>query len=315
MSSIRWIVRIGDGDTVGEVVRRAAPRDANALEEGRVFVGKRRAKGATDAVRVNDVVDVFSPRKLRNELPGARAGGATSPTDSEESVRIVAVHGGIVVAFKPARIATVPDHHGARGTLVHELATLLGRPIEALRVVSRLDVGVSGLVAFALDASSEQKLVEAREAGAYRRVYVAITGGVPTPTQGIVTASIGRHDDPRKRAINGADPRAAETHYAVHSVASEHAIVHLEPRTGRTHQLRLHMAHLGAPLLGDRAYGGALRVVKAGAVHVLPRITLHARVIDIPGVLPRLEEPAPEAMRRVWSALDGDPAAWDCLPP
>ena len=75
------------------------------------------------------------------------------------------------------------------------------------------------------------------------------------------------------------------------------------------------MAHLGAPLLGDRLYGGALRVVRAGAVHVLSRITLHARLVDIPGLVPRVEEPVPPAMRATWSALDGDPAVWESLPP
>lgn len=312
MSSVRWIVRPGDGDTVGDIVRRAAPRDAGAVGEGRVFIGKRRAKHASEAVRLGEVIDVFPPRKLRNELPGTRP--SAEPASAEETVRIVAEHGGVVVAFKPARIATVPDHHGARGTLVDELARLVDRPLESLRIVSRLDVGVSGLVAFALDAPSERKLVEAREEGAYRRVYVAIAGGLPTPRAGIVVAPIGRHDDPRKRAIDGPEARAAETRYAVHAIAHEHALVHLEPRTGRTHQLRLHMAHLGAPLLGDRAYGGALRVVKAGAVHVLGRITLHARVIEIPGLVPRVEEPVPAAMRRVWSALDGDPSVWESLP-
>lgn len=312
MSRIRWIVRPGDGTTAGEIARRAAPRDLAALAEGRVFVGKRRATGDLDVVKIGEIVDVFPPRKLRNELPGA--GGRGTSASAEETVRIVFREGGLVVAAKPARIATVPDHHGARGTLVDEVARLVDRPLASLRVVSRLDVGVSGLVVFALDADAERRLVEAREAGAYRRVYVAITGGVPVPREGIVDAPIGRHDDPRRRAIDGAEARAAETRFAVCAVASEHAVVHLEPRTGRTHQLRLHMAHLGAPLLGDRSYGGALRVVKAGAVHVLPRITLHARSVEIPGLVPRLEERVPEAMRRAWAILDGDPGVWEALP-
>lgn len=315
MSSVRWIVRPGDGATVGEIVRRSAPRDPAALGEGRVFIGRRRARADGDAVRVGDIVDVYPPRKLRNELPGATARGETASASAEETVRVVFREGGLVVAAKPARIATVPDHHGARGTLVDAVARLVEKPLASLRVVSRLDVGVSGLVVFALDGEAEARLVQAREAGAYRRVYVAITSALPRLHEGVVDAPIGRHDDPRRRAVDGPEARAAQTRFEVRGTAGDHAVVHLEPRTGRTHQLRLHMAHLGAPLLGDRLYGGALRVMKAGAVHVLPRITLHARVVEIPGLVPRLEEPVPEAMRRAWSVLDGDAAVWEALPP
>jgi 23S rRNA pseudouridine955/2504/2580 synthase/23S rRNA pseudouridine1911/1915/1917 synthase len=91
-------------------------------------------------------------------------------------------------------------------------------------------------------------------------------------------------------------------------------VIHLEPHTGRTHQLRLHMAHLGAPLLGDRLYGGALRVLDRGAVLVLSRIALHARSVEIPGLLPYLEEPVPAELRRIWSVLGGAPSVWEDLP-
>jgi 23S rRNA pseudouridine1911/1915/1917 synthase len=298
---------------VGPIARRAAPRDPAALQEGRVFIGKRRASSADEPVRIGDIVDVFRPRRTPGSLPtSALAGSASAP-----EVRVLHHDPalGIVVVDKPAAMATVPDHHGAKGTLVDEVGKLLAISPDTLRVVSRLDVGVSGAVVLALDEAGEGRLVAARQASEYQRGYVAIAQGLLEPRAGVITAAIGRHTDPRKRAVDGPEAKAAESSYAVAAVAAGHSFVRLAPKTGRTHQLRVHLAHRGAPLLGDRAYGGALRLMKAGKVMVLDRIALHAHFVEIKGLLPRIEAPVPAFFLAAWAMLDGAPAAFDIPSP
>ena len=291
--AVRWIVRKGDGGTVGEIAARAAPKDPLALPDGRVFIGRIRAKDGKETVREGDVIDVFRPRPA-----------------SAEALRVLHHADDIVVVSKPAALATVPDHHGSAGTLVDEIARVLSLPVARIRVVSRLDVGVSGVVAFALTEAAERRLAEARTRGEYRRAYVAIAGGnLPAP-RGIIDAPIGRHADPKKRAIPGLDPRPARTAYEVRGVAKASTLVDLFPETGRTHQLRLHLAHAGAPLLGDRLYGGVTRVTDEGAVHPLVRIALHARLIEVKGVVPAIEEAAPPLFHTLWKALGGDASVW-----
>jgi 23S rRNA-/tRNA-specific pseudouridylate synthase len=308
VSSIRWIVRPGDGETVGVIAKKAAPRDPAALAEGRVFIGKKRAASAGEAVRVGDLVDVFRPRRTPGSLPlSSLAGAAHAPL-----VRVLHHDAalGFVVVEKPAAMATVPDHHGAKGTLVDEVGKLLSLSPSELRIVSRLDVGVSGAVVIALDEAGERRLAAARQEGTYRRGYLAIGAGLLDPPQGVIDAAIGRHADPRKRAVDGPEAKAAVSAYEVVGVASGHSLLRLSPKTGRTHQLRVHLASRGAPLLGDRAYGGALRLMKAGKVMVLDRIALHAHFVEIKGVCPRIEAPVPAFFSSAWAMLEGAPAVW-----
>lgn len=308
------------------IAAKAAPRDPNAVAEGRVFIGKKRASSAIVSVRVGDIVDVYRPRRTPGTpsvrpLPSASASIATSgpavAADRDRSAARILHHdpaGGLVVVEKPAAMATVPDHHGATGTLVHEVGKLLDLSPDTLRVVSRLDVGVSGVVVLGLGEAGEGRLFAARRAGTYRRGYVAIGAGLLEPSVGIIDAAIGRHGDPRKRAVDGPEAKHAESAYEVAGVAAGHSFVRLEPKTGRTHQLRLHLAHRGAPMLGDRAYGGPLRLMKAGKVMVLDRIALHAHFVEIPGVIPRIEAPIPTFFAEAWAMLDDQPAPWHTSP-
>jgi 23S rRNA-/tRNA-specific pseudouridylate synthase len=283
--------------SLADVLDRLGEGAGEALAQGRIFIGARRATRPDERIPAGAEVTRFQER----ECPVA-------------DLRILAERDGLVAVFKPAEVATIPDHHGRSGTLVEKTATAIGLPVERLFATSRLDVGVSGVVLFATSESARQKVARARVEGVYLRHYVAICIESPVPDAGVWNQPIGRHRDPRMRRVGGPDARLAETSYSVVSVARAATMLAVEPKTGRTHQIRVHAAHAGAPLLGDRAYGGPTRLVSPrGSVFALPRIALHAAWIDLSlGSLGRLhaEAPLPDELRAIWSACDGDPSAW-----
>ena len=294
---VRWVVGANDGTTVAAIVARAAPGDLAAADEGRAFVGKRRASGA-DVVAPGDVLTIHAPR------------------DADGAVTILAHRGGIVAADKPAALPTIADHHGTTDTLIARVALAVGLPEASLHATSRLDVGVSGVVLFAADRGAREHLAAAREEGRYARRYLAIAAKTPAATEGVWDVPIGRARDPRLRAANGRDATSARSRFRVVATARGDAcLLALAPETGRTHQLRVHASHAGAPLLGDAAYGGPRRVVTAtGAVRALERIALHARAVTVPdldGTLFTVESPVPVELTRLWESLDGPAGSWD----
>jgi 23S rRNA-/tRNA-specific pseudouridylate synthase len=212
---------------------------------------------------------------------------------------------------------TIADLAGAAHALDAAVARALGVPKERIHPTSRLDRDVSGVVVFALSRSARERLHQARERGTYDRRYVAIASRAPQPERGSWDAPIGRARDPKLRTAHGKDAVPSLTRYAVVALASENAVPALlavAPITGRTHQIRVHASHAGAPLLGDRSYGGPARVtLPSGRVLALRRIALHAARVVVP--LDRGEliarSPVPPALADVWLALGGDASAWE----
>jgi 23S rRNA-/tRNA-specific pseudouridylate synthase len=228
-----------------------------------------------------------------------------------DSPRILGRASGVVALDKPAALASVADHRGRAGSLEQSARELAGS--DALVATSRLDVGVSGVVLFATDEDARKRLARAREEGRYRRHYVAIATRAPDPASGIWSAPIGRDRDPRLRRAFGKDAVHAETAYRVVAVAPRAALVAVEPRTGRTHQIRVHAAHAGAALWGDVAYGGPGRLVsEAGAVTAVSRIALHAAWVEVPAEGSpafRADAPLPDDFVAIWISCGGDPSA------
>ena len=289
----RWVVRAGDGDTVGAIVLRAAPADALALPEGRVFIGRRRALAAVEPVVVGDEVTIAEPS----------AGAADVAT-------ILARGAGWIAVDKPAGLPTIPDQGGASHALVTLAARALSLPPASLHATSRLDRDVSGVVVFALTPDAAARLRRLRDEHRYARRYLAIAARPPALPEGTWTAPIGRAKDPRLRAPSGRDAVEARTHFAVAAEAPPFTLLALAPITGRTHQLRVHASHAGAPRLGDRASGGPARAtLPGGRVLAFDRIALHAARVTLDGVA--IDSPVPEKLRATWLALGGDDAAWE----
>jgi 23S rRNA-/tRNA-specific pseudouridylate synthase len=284
-----------ENTTVGALLARLGNDSETALQEGRIFIGPRRAAHTADAVHAGEEVVMYAAR-----------------TTGPQAARILLARGGIVAAYKPAAMATVADHRGVSGTLEREVQRMAGSGGE-LVPTSRLDVGVSGVVLFAADDQTRKNLARAREEGRYRRHYIAIAQGMPTPSRGVWNGAIGRDRDPRRRRVGGRDAVAAETLYAVAASARDACLLAVEPRSGRTHQIRVHAKTAGCSLYGDEAYGGPMRIVsERGAVQALTRIALHAAWVEVPfgSELLRVEAPIPEDLDTIWLACGGNPTAW-----
>ena len=175
---------------------------------------------------------------------------------------------------------------------------------------SRLDSPVSGLVTFTLNKSANQRILEARRAGSYERLYLGITLHPPDDDHGAWSwpISIDPSNPKLRIAGEGRGEREARTRFEVHARAPHAALLHLMPETGRTHQLRVHCAEAGASLFGDHAYAGERRSsLPDGSVVSARRVMLHCTRVGFPWgrEFRRFEAPAPDDMQRVWSALGG----------
>ena len=320
-----WVVRQGDGRTAADIVGRAG-EPASAIAEGRVFVGAKRVTRADHPVRTGDTVRIGAGRRA-------------DARETDPEVEILFDEDGLVACVKPAGLPTVPDRAGGAHALVSIVAKAVGAsPPNDLRVTSRLDRDVSGVVVFARGAAAESRLRAARAEGRYQRRYVALAMAAPAlADEGIWDAAIGRAPSPYLRAARGLDAKEAATRWtkvatahasgsvAPSSGAAGHArigvtgaldvaLLGIDPVTGRTHQIRVHASDAGAPLLGDRDYGGPTRMVLAnGSVLAIARVALHAARVVVPGSRGPVEAraPVPAELTRLWAALGGAPDAWD----
>ncbi|HEY8430120.1 MAG TPA: pseudouridine synthase [Sandaracinaceae bacterium] len=221
----------------------------------------------------------------------------------------------LLVVIKPAGLPTTAPDGG--DCLARRLQSARGAP---LHPSSRLDAEVTGLVTFAKTKRAIEALSRARREGRYGRGYLGIATRAPEPRAGRWEASIAIDPrDPRLRIAlapgeKGARMQRAATTYAVREVTPHGALLWLTPHTGRTHQLRVHAAHAGAPLFGDHRYGGEKRIVlEDGRVVAARRVMLHCAWLSLPAVATRgtleLEAAPPPDLRDAWIALGGSEAA------
>ncbi len=163
----------------------------------------------------------------------------------------------LMVVNKPVGLVVHPAAGNWSGTLMNGL--LFHRPelahIPRAGIVHRLDKDTSGLMVVSLTLEAQLSLVEQLQERSVARTYHALVHGVPN-RQGNVDEPIGRHPAQRtKMAVRGAGAKEARTHYQLLDSYQDFSLMQLKLETGRTHQIRVHMAHMGFPLVGDQVYG------------------------------------------------------------
>jgi 23S rRNA pseudouridine1911/1915/1917 synthase len=193
----------------------------------------------------------------------------------------------VIVIDKPAGLVVHPAPGNPERTLVNALLAHCGESLAGIGgvkrpgIVHRLDKDTSGLMVAAKTELAHQKLSAAFAAHSITRAYLALARGVPSPSTGEMSGRIGRSRTNRKKmAVLSAGGKTALTRYRVQRrFGSLAALVECRLATGRTHQIRVHFAAAGHPLIGDRVYGRALAASAPPALRDFPRQALHAHVI------------------------------------
>ncbi len=160
---------------------------------------------------------------------------------------------------KPAPLPTARSTKQQGPTLENALYAQLGCPADyVFRPVNRLDKGTSGLMAVAKTAHAQHLLQQLLHTPEFTREYLAVVEGAPPQDAGVIDLPIGKADGATVRREVRADGRPAVTHYAVVRRGAGRAVVRLRLETGRTHQIRVHLAAVGCPVCGDFLYGKEL---------------------------------------------------------
>lgn len=196
---------------------------------------------------------------------------ATGSVEPEPiALRIVHEDESLLVIDKPPTLIVHPGAGHSGGTLqnalLHYDPRLGGLPRAG--IVHRLDRGTSGLMVVARNLTAHKRLVEQLQARTVGREYLALVVGAVT-VGGRVAAAIGRHRRDRTRMAIREDGRAAVTHYRIEERFASHTLLRCMLETGRTHQIRVHMAWLRQPIVGDPVYGGRIRLPKGASEEVI----------------------------------------------
>jgi len=223
----------------------------------------------------------------------------------------------ILVINKPAGLVVHPAAGNSSGTLLNALLHHAPELAQVPRagIVHRLDKDTTGLLVVARSLAAQKYLVEQLQARAFLREYLAVVNGVLV-SGGRVDAPIGRHPVQRKRMAVVESGKEAITHYRIRERFRHHSLLSLRLETGRTHQIRVHMAHIQHPLTGDPVYGGRLKLPPqcsdklVQTLRKFHRQALHAARLGlehpISGEQMEWEIPIPEDMEQLISALQED---------
>jgi 23S rRNA pseudouridine1911/1915/1917 synthase len=284
----------------------------NAIREGAVLVNGKRAR-SSHTVAPGEVIVVALPRP--------------APVDAvAEDIPLEIVHedDDVLVVNKPAGMVTHPAYGNYTGTLVNallfhcaSLSTMHG-PVRP-GIVHRLDKDTSGLLVVAKSDQAHAFLARQFAQRTIDREYWAIVWGRFALSRGTVEAELGRSRSDRKKMAVVAGGKPASTEYAVMEEFDYLSLVRLHLLTGRTHQIRVHLAHIHHPVLGDPTYSGRRIMYGPGTsrqraeVHdiltLLPRQALHAKTIGFvhprTHVTLRFESSLPADMEAILSILRG----------
>ncbi|MCQ3809820.1 MAG: RluA family pseudouridine synthase [Acidimicrobiia bacterium] len=281
---------------------------ARLIDQEKVAVNGVRASGRSQRMALGDHIALSEEPVLSRPEPAA---------DPSVELDVIYADEQVIVVNKPADLVVHPGSGNATGTLVNGLLARFPEiagvgDMERPGIVHRLDRGTSGLLMVARTPRSYEALTAALGQREVQRGYVALVAGMPADDRGLIDAPVGRSTrHPTKMAVI-ADGRPARTHYQVTArmpactelpdepVPYDSARLELQLETGRTHQIRVHLAAIGHPVVGDEQYGGP-------AAPGISRPALHARTLgfDHPetGQPLRFEAEVPEDFSRLYQLL------------
>lgn len=245
-------------------------RDGRVLVDGAPAPQRQKLLGG-------EIVDIVVPEPpVHDWLPEAL------PLD------IVYEDASLLVVNKAAGMVVHPGAGNSSGTLVNALLAHAPRLAVLPRagIVHRLDKDTSGLLVIAKTEAARLALIADLSAHAVEREYLAIVSGIVI-AGGTIDAPIGRHPRERVRMAVREEGKPAVSHYRVHTRYRAHTLLSVRLESGRTHQIRVHMAHVGHPLLGDPVYGGRLQLPRAiapdlaAALRGFKRQALHAAKLTL----------------------------------
>ena len=312
------LVAVGPEDAgarIDKVLADLLPQMSRARVQALIAQGRVSRDGAV----VADASGKAQAGAYRLEIPPPEA---AEPLPEAIPLTVLFEDAHLIVVDKPAGMAVHPAPGTPSGTLVNALLHHAGASLSGIGgvarpgIVHRIDKDTSGIVVVAKTDAAHQGLSALFAAHDIDRVYVALTRGAPRTGRGTIQGAIGRSSaDRKKMALVKSGGRHATTHYAVERTFGPAerplaARVACTLETGRTHQIRVHLASVGAPCLGDPAYGSgppAEKVRAAMAEAGLRRQALHAAVLGfrhpVTGETLRFESPLPPDMATLETLL------------
>ncbi|WP_241281353.1 23S rRNA pseudouridine(1911/1915/1917) synthase RluD [Pseudomonas aeruginosa] len=302
------------GQRLDQIAAQLFPEHSRSRLAGWIKDGRLTVDGAV--LRPRDIVHSGAQLVLEAEQ---EAQGEWLAQDIELEIVYEDEH--IQVIDKPAGLVVHPAAGHQDGTLLNALLYHVPDIANVPRagIVHRLDKDTTGLMVVAKTLEAHTKLVAQLQARSVSRIYEAIVIGVIT-SGGTIDAPIGRHGVQRQKMAVVDAGKVAVSHYRVLERFRAHTHTRVKLETGRTHQIRVHMSHIGYPLVGDPVYGGRFRIPPVASqtlvqtLREFPRQALHARFLELDhpatGVRMKWESPLPEDFLWLLSLLRQDREAF-----
>ena len=271
------------------------------------------------AVRVNGLAPRARDVVVGGEAATVEARLADETSIAPENLPLDIVHqdAAIIVIHKPPGVVVHPgagnrEHTLQNALLAHDPKL---RRVPRAGLVHRIDKDTSGLLVVARTIEAQTALVAALAAHEVEREYLALCTGAMTGG-GTIDEPIGRHRTQRIKMAVRSDGRAAVTHYRIEKRFRAHTLARVRLETGRTHQIRVHLAHVGYPIVGDPVYGGRRRIPAGATPQLLAaldsfrRQALHAARLEFvhpkSGKSVSFDAPLPADLRQLLGAMERD---------
>ena len=256
------------------------------IEEGNVWVNQRQVLKPAYKVKSGDIIKVVIPEPKQLSLVA-----------QDIDIEVVYEDEHLAVINKPRGMVVHPGAGNFENTLVNALLHKFSGRLSSINgvirpgIVHRLDKDTSGLLIVAKTDEAHIKLSEALKSHQIKRIYYAICEGVLKEDSGVINAPIGRHPVNRLKMAVVPNGKEAVTYFEVLERFDKYTFIKLRLKTGRTHQIRVHMSYIGYPLLGDSSYGRAKnefgvqgQVLHAGEIEFVHPIT--SKVLHFSADLP-----------------------------